>query len=108
MKVGKANHGSDHGLNKLTVAQRWKIVWAVQGGQQKSKVAREYGVRKSYVTKLMKPDKIAALEKARDMVLSIDAKRTPTPVHADLEGRLKQGIKIARQRFEVRTTRRQY
>ena len=54
----------------------------------------------------MKPDKIAALEKARDMELNMDAKRTPTPVHADLEARLNEWIKIARQRFEVRTTRR--
>ena len=96
-KVGKTKRGSDHAQNKLTVAQRWKIVRAVQGGQQKSKVAREYGVSKSYVTKLMKPDKITALEKARDVELNMDAKRTLTPVHADLEVRLNQWIKIARQ-----------
>ncbi|CAN0416956.1 unnamed protein product, partial [Ectocarpus sp. 12 AP-2014] len=98
---GKAKPGSGHGKNKLTIAQRWKIVQAVQGGQARSKVAVEYGVTKSYITKLMKPDKIVELEKARDMELNIDAKRTPTPVNADLEACLNQWIKIARQRFEL-------
>ncbi|CBJ32411.1 similar to Tigger transposable element-derived protein 6 [Ectocarpus siliculosus] len=34
------------------------------------------------------------------MELNLDTKRTPTPVHEDLEARLNQWIKIARQRFE--------
>ncbi|CBJ32412.1 hypothetical protein Esi_0337_0014 [Ectocarpus siliculosus] len=40
----KAKPGSDLGQNKLTVRQRLQIVRAVQGGQQRSKVARDFGV----------------------------------------------------------------
>ena len=104
----KAKPGLDHGQNKLTVGQRLQIVRAVQGSQQRSKVARDFGVGKAYITKLMKPKMIASLEKSRDMELNMDAKRTPTPVHADLQARLNQWIKIARQRFEVRIKRRPY
>ncbi|CAN0413013.1 unnamed protein product, partial [Pylaiella littoralis] len=89
------------GQNKLTVRQRLEIVRAVQGGQQRSKVAQDFGVGKAYITKLMKPERIASLEKSRDMEVNLDAKRTPTPVNADLEARLNQWIKIARQRFET-------
>ncbi|CAB1099355.1 unnamed protein product [Ectocarpus sp. CCAP 1310/34] len=49
----------------------------------------------------MKPDKLAELHKSRDSELNLDALRTPTPVHDDLEKRLLQWIKVARARFET-------
>lgn len=68
-------------------------------------MAATYGVTTSYISKLMKPDKIAELHKTRDSELNLDALRTPTPMHEDVEKRLLQWIKIARARFEVRVMR---
>ncbi|CAM9902930.1 unnamed protein product, partial [Ectocarpus sp. 13 AM-2016] len=93
--------GSEHRKNKLTIAQRLQIVEAVKAGKQRSKVAEEHGITKPYITKLMKPDKIAELHKSRDMELNLDALRAPTPVHTGLETRLLKWIKIARARFEI-------
>lgn len=103
-KCKASKPGSEHGKNKLTIAQRLQIVEAVKAGKQRSKVAEEYGITKPYITKLMKPDKIAELHKSRDMELNLDALRAPTPVHTGLETRLLKWIKIARARFEVRAS----
>ena len=59
-----------------------------KGGKQWSKVAEAYNVPTSYISKLMKPEYIAKLEKARDMNLNLEALRAPTPVHEDLEMRV--------------------
>lgn len=42
---------ADTGKNKLTLAQRLKLVKETQKGMQRSKVAPNYGAGKSYVTK---------------------------------------------------------
>ena len=79
-----------------------EIVKEVKGGKQRSKVAEASNVTTSYISKLMKPEYIAKLEKARDMNLNLEALRAPTPVHEDLEMRLMKWINVARLRFEVR------
>lgn len=101
-KAKKSKPGSDHGKNKLTPAQRLKIISEIKAGRKRSTVAEEYNIGTSYISKLMKPEAIAALEEARDMELNQDALRVPTPVHTGLEKRLLAWIKIARARFTVR------
>lgn len=80
-----------------------KIIKEINEGKQKSKAAQEYMVGTSYITKLMKPENIAALEKRRELDLSEDARRAVAPKYGDLEARLNAWIKIARTRFAVRT-----
>ena len=82
-----------------------EIVKEGKGGKQRSKVAEAYNVTTSYVSKLMKPEYIAKLEKDRDMNLNLEALRAPSPVHDDLEMRVMKWINVARLRFEVRVTR---
>lgn len=85
------------------MGQRLQIIREIKEGKQKSKAAQEYGVGTSYITKLMKPENIAALEKRRELDLSQDANRAVAPKYGDLEARLNAWIKIARARFAVRT-----
>ena len=72
-KVKKSKPGSDHDKNKLTTTQRWQLITEVRGGKQRSKTAEKFGVTTSYISKLMKSEAIAKLEKARDMELNQDA-----------------------------------
>ena len=101
-KAKKTKPGSDHDKNKLTRTQRWQLITEVQGGKQRSKTSEKFGVTTPYISKLIKPEAIAKLEKARDMELNQDAFRAPTPVYENLERRLRDWIKIERARFEVR------
>ena len=73
-----------------------EIVKDVKGGKQRSKVAQAYNVTTSYISKLMKPEYIAKLEKARDMNLNLEALRAPTTVHEDLEMREMKWVNVAR------------
>ena len=71
----------------MCIRDRLEIVKEVKGGKQRSKVAEASNVTTSYISKLMKPEYIAKLEKAREMDLNLEALRAPTPVHEDLEMR---------------------
>ena len=104
-KSRAANPGSHLGKNKLSSAARLEIVKEVSGGKQRSKVAEAFDVTTSYISKLMKPEYITKLEKAREMSLNLVALRAPTPVHEDLEMRVMKWINVERFRFEVRGTR---
>ncbi|CAB1117926.1 unnamed protein product [Ectocarpus sp. CCAP 1310/34] len=64
-------------------------------------VAAKRNVGTSYISKLMNPEKIAELEKFRDMELNQDALRAPKPVHDEVEEKLRKWIKIARARFNA-------
>ncbi|CAB1099206.1 unnamed protein product [Ectocarpus sp. CCAP 1310/34] len=65
--------------------------WLLQSG---TSVLRTY-------SKLMNPEKIAELEKVRNMELNKDALRASKPVHDEAEEKLRKWIKIARARFNV-------
>lgn len=99
-KVSKPAPGA--GKNKLTMRDRLALVKEVQEGGVRATVAKKYGVSKACVTQLMKPDQIAKLEAARDMELNPEALRLSKPEQAELEKRLLQWVKIARDRFVVR------
>ncbi|CAB1100962.1 unnamed protein product [Ectocarpus sp. CCAP 1310/34] len=83
------------------MTQRLQIVKEVQGGATRSMVAAKRNVGTSYIGKLMMPEKVAELEKVRDMELNQDALRAPKPVHDEVEEKLRKWIKIARARFNA-------
>ncbi|CAB1108220.1 unnamed protein product [Ectocarpus sp. CCAP 1310/34] len=67
-------------------------------------VGAKWNVGTSYIiSKLVDPEKIAELEKVRDMELNQDALRAPKPVHDEVEEKLRKWIKIARERSNVST-----
>ncbi|CAB1119906.1 unnamed protein product [Ectocarpus sp. CCAP 1310/34] len=83
------------------MTQRLQIVKEVQGGAKRSMVTALWNVGTSDISKLMNPEKIAELEKVRDMEFNQDALRAPKPVHDEVEEKLRKWIKIARARFNV-------
>lgn len=99
-RISKA--GKYTGKNDLTPTQRLQIIKEVKEGKQMNKIAERFNVSKSYVSKLMKPETIAALEQNHDAEFNQDVFRVPKPVHEELESRLLAWIKIARARFAVR------
>lgn len=93
--------GPDTGKNKLSTAQRLQLVNEIRRGAKRKVVAAKFNVGTSYVSKLMKPERIAALEKVRDLGLNQNALRAPLPVHDTLEGKVRHWFQVARERFKV-------
>ncbi|CAN0557457.1 unnamed protein product, partial [Ectocarpus sp. 12 AP-2014] len=91
----------DTGKNKLSTAQRLQLVNEIRRGAKRKVVAAKFNVGTSYVSKLMKPERIAALEKVRDVGLNQNALRAPLPVHDTLEGKVRHWFQVARERFKV-------